>query len=190
MSQSKGDQAFVDAIPEIYERLLVPLIFESYAVDLARRVAAILPLNVLEIAAGTGVLTRQLARALPDGASIVATDLNAPMLAQARARGTQRAVQWEVADALNLPHEDGRFDAVACQFGVMFFPDKSRGYSEVRRVLRPRGRFFFNGMGSDRGQRGSRQWWSRRCRRVLRMIRPACMSRHAARLLQSNGHRA
>jgi SAM-dependent methyltransferase len=144
MSQSKGDQAFVDAIPEIYERLLVPLIFESYADDLARRVAVTAPASVLEIAAGTGVLTRQLALALPDSTSIVATDLNGPMLEQAKARGTRRAVRWEVADAMNLPFADGSFDSVACQFGVMFFPDKTRAYSEMRRVLRPQGRFFFN----------------------------------------------
>lgn len=144
MSQSKGDQAFVDAIPEIYERRVVPLIFESYAADLARRVAGTAPASVLEIAAGTGVLTRQLALALPDSTSIVATDLNGPMLAQAKARGTQRAVRWGIADALSLPFADGSFDSVTCQFGVMFFPDKTRGYSEVRRVLRPGGRFFFN----------------------------------------------
>jgi SAM-dependent methyltransferase len=144
MSQSTGDQAFVDAIPEVYERLVVPLIFESYAADLARRVAATAPRSVLEIAAGTGVLTRQLAMALPDSTSIVATDLNGPMLEQAKARGTRRSVQWEIADALKLPFADGSFDAIACQFGAMFFPDKTRAYSEVRRVLRPGGRFFFN----------------------------------------------
>lgn len=144
MSQSKGDQAFVDAIPAIYERLVVPLIFKSFATDLAQRVARTSPANVLEIAAGTGVLTRQLAIDLPVSTSIVATDLNGPMLAQAKARGTRRAVRWEIADALNLPFPDRSFDAVACQFGVMFFPDKTRGYSEVHRVLRPGGRFFFN----------------------------------------------
>ncbi len=144
MSQSKGDQAFVDAIPEVYDRLLVPLIFESYAADLARRAASEVPTRVLEIAAGTGVLTRHLAANLPDTTSIVATDLNAPMLERAAAIGTQRPVQWQLADALNLPFEDGSFDAVVCQFGVMFFPDKPRAYSEVRRVLRPQGRFLFN----------------------------------------------
>ena len=144
MSHSKGDEAFVDAIPEVYERLLVPLIFESHATDLARRLAAGSPDRVLEIAAGTGALTRALAIALPDSAAIVATDLNPPMLAQASAIGTRRAVHWQVADALKLPFADQSFDAVACQFGVMFFPDRTRAYSEVHRVLRPQGRFLFN----------------------------------------------
>ena len=144
MSPGKGDQAFVDAIPELYDRLLVPLIFESFAADLARRTAIGLPTRVLEIAAGTGVLTRRLAADLPDTTSIVASDLNAPMLERAASVGTPRAVQWRLADALNLPFEDGSFDAVVCQFGVMFFPDKPRGYSEVHRVLRPQGRFLFN----------------------------------------------
>lgn len=144
MSRTKGDRAFVDAIPEIYDRLLVPLIFESYATDLAARVVASSPTSVLEIAAGTGVLTRKLAASLPDNVSLVATDLNAPMLERAAGVGTQRAVQWQVADALNLPFDDERFDVVVCQFGVMFFPDKARAYSEAHRVLRRRGRFLFN----------------------------------------------
>ena len=144
MTRNKGDRAFVDAIPEVYDRQLVPLIFESYAADLVRRAASALPTRVLEIAAGTGVLTRHLAADLPDTTSIVATDLNAPMLERAAAIGTQRPVQWQLADALKLPFEDGSFDAVVCQFGVMFFPDKARAYSEVHRVLRPQGRFLFN----------------------------------------------
>jgi ubiquinone/menaquinone biosynthesis C-methylase UbiE len=144
MSPVKGDQAFVDAIPELYDRLLVPLIFEHYAADLAARVATIGPARVLEIAAGTGVLTRQLAAVLPASTSIVSTDLNAPMLDRAGKIGTARPVQWKVADALKLPFEDASFDAVVCQFGVMFFPDKVRAYSEVHRVLRPQGSFLFN----------------------------------------------
>jgi SAM-dependent methyltransferase len=144
MSRSKGDQAFVDAIPELYDRLLVPLFFESYAADLAGRAASHSPTRVLEIAAGTGVLTRHLAANLADTTSIVATDLNAPMLERAAAIGTKRPVQWQLADALNLPFEDASFDVVVCQFGVMFFPDKPRAYSEVHRVLRPRGHFLFN----------------------------------------------
>jgi len=144
MSLSQGDRAFIDAIPEVYERLLVPLIFEAHALDLAARIARTAPLRVLEIAAGTGVLTRQLAVTLPEKAAIVATDLNQPMLDQAIAIGTKRPVEWQVADALSLPFPDGSFDAVACQFGVMFFPDKPRAYSEIHRVLRPQGHFFFS----------------------------------------------
>ena len=99
---------------------------------------------MLEVAAGTGVVTRALAVALPERVSIVATDLNQPMLDQAAALGTRRPVEWRQADAMPLPFPDGAFDAVVCQFGVMFFPDKARALSEARRVLRPGGRFIFN----------------------------------------------
>jgi SAM-dependent methyltransferase len=78
-------------------------------------------------------------------ARIVATDLNQPMLdhAAARERGEGR-VTWRQADALALPFEDQSFDAVACQFGVMFFPDKVQGFGQARRVLKPGGHFIFN----------------------------------------------
>ena len=138
------DKLFAGSIPEIYDRFLVPLIFEPYAVDLAGRVAALAPNDVLETAAGTGVLTRALAAQLPASAHIVATDLNQPMLDQAAKRQPAGTVEWKQADALALPFADGSFDAVACQFGVMFFPDKVQGYKEARRVLRPGGRFFFS----------------------------------------------
>lgn len=139
------DRAFVGSIPEIYERLLVPLIFEPYASDLAERISELAPRRVLETAAGTGVLTRALVDRIGQRAEITATDLNAPMLAHAQKQMPQNAhLQWRQADALNLPFEDGQFDVVACQFGVMFFPDRVRGYREARRVLKPGGSFVFS----------------------------------------------
>jgi ubiquinone/menaquinone biosynthesis C-methylase UbiE len=138
------DKLFDGSIPEIYDRFLVPLIFEPYAVDLADRVAKSQPRDVLETAAGTGVLTRALASRLAPSVRIVATDLNQPMLDQASRRQAEGAPQWKQADALALPFADQSFDAVACQFGVMFFPDKVQGYKEAHRVLRPGGRFLFN----------------------------------------------
>jgi ubiquinone/menaquinone biosynthesis C-methylase UbiE len=140
-----GDKVFAGSIPEVYERYFVPLIFEPYARDLAVLVAKAAPHDVLETAAGTGVLTRQLAAQLPAQARIVATDLNQPMLDIAAARQPDaRPVAWRQADALALPFADESFDAIACQFGVMFFPDKVQGYKEARRVLKGGGRFFFN----------------------------------------------
>jgi ubiquinone/menaquinone biosynthesis C-methylase UbiE len=138
------DKLFAGSIPEIYDRFLVPLIFEPYAVDLAARVAALAPNDVLETAAGTGVLTRALGAQLAASTRIVATDLNQPMLDQAAKRQQAGLVEWKQADALALPFADRSFDAVACQFGAMFFPDKVQGYKEARRVLRPGGRFLFN----------------------------------------------
>jgi len=144
VSDPDSDKVFTGSIPKFYETHLVPLIFEPYAEDLAKRLAS-RPLDrVLEIAAGTGVVTRALASALPQSVSIVATDLNQPMLDQASALGTARAVEWRQADAMQLPFLDATFDAVVCQFGVMFFPEKPKAFSEARRVLRPGGVFIFN----------------------------------------------
>ena len=144
MNVAAMDKAFAGSIPKLYETYLVPLIFEPYAADLANRLAGEPPSRVLEIAAGTGVVTRALSASLPTTASIVATDLNQAMLDHAASIGTRRPVEWRQADALQLPFEDGSFDAVVCQFGVMFFPDKPKAFAEARRVLGPRGVFVFN----------------------------------------------
>lgn len=144
MAISASDKAFEGSIPQLYERYLVPLIFEPYARDLASRLAGRPLARILEIAAGTGVLTRALASALPATSAIVATDLNPPMIEHAATVGTARPVQWRQADAMKLPFEAGAFDAVACQFGAMFFPDKAAAFAEARRVLRPGGVFLFN----------------------------------------------
>jgi ubiquinone/menaquinone biosynthesis C-methylase UbiE len=139
------DDAFVGSIPEIYDRFLVPLIFESYARDLAQRVKWCEPHRILETAAGTGVLTRALARELQQGTQITATDLNKPMIDYAQQISDfRRKIEWRQADALALPFPDASFDVVACQFGAMFFPDKVKGYAEAHRVLKPDGRFLFN----------------------------------------------
>jgi ubiquinone/menaquinone biosynthesis C-methylase UbiE len=138
------DKAFTGSIAQIYERLLVPLIFVPYARDLAARIARARPRKLLETAAGTGVVTRELAAQLPADIGITATDLNEPMLAQAKAALPDPRVEWRQADALALPFDDASFDIVACQFGVMFFPDRVKGHAEARRVLTPGGRLFFN----------------------------------------------
>lgn len=144
MGGPASDKVFAGSIPALYETHLVPLIFEPYAADLARRLASRSVTHVLEIAAGTGVVTRNLASILPERVSIVATDLNQPMLDLASAIGTERPVAWRQADAMRLPFPDDVFDAVVCQFGVMFFPEKSKAFAEARRMLRPGGVFIFN----------------------------------------------
>jgi len=141
MRPNGRDSIFSDAISKLYERHLAPLIFEPYAAPVARRLVSTDLSRVLEIAAGTGVVTRALASHLPPSVAITATDLNQTMLDQAAAVGTSRPVQWRAADALCLPFDDGAFDAVVCQFGAMFFPDKARAYAEARRVLRRGGVF-------------------------------------------------
>jgi ubiquinone/menaquinone biosynthesis C-methylase UbiE len=139
-----GDAVFGGSIPELYDRYLVPLIFEPYANDLASRLEPLAPGDILEVAAGTGVATRAIAARLPQ-ARIAATDLNQPMLDRAASRQPRgNRVAWRQADAQALPFADEGFDAVVCQFGAMFFPDRTGAYREARRVLRPRGVFLFN----------------------------------------------
>ena len=139
-----ADRVFAGSIPQMYERYLVPLIFEPYAVDIAARVARISSKRVLEIAAGTGVVTRRLAQVLPPDVEIVATDFNQAMLDQSKALGTVRPVEYRTADAMQLPFDDRSFDVVVIQFGVMFFSDKAKAFGEVARVLRPAGWLLFN----------------------------------------------
>ena len=141
----EADKVFAGSIPENYDRHMVPLIFEPYAADMARRAAALSPHSVLEIAAGTGVATRALAPKLPRDARYVVSDLNQAMLDYAASRQpADDRLEWRQADALALPFEDVTFDVVFCQFGAMFFPDRVAGYREARRVLKPGGRFLFS----------------------------------------------
>jgi ubiquinone/menaquinone biosynthesis C-methylase UbiE len=139
------DKVFAGSIPENYDRYMVPLIFEPYAADMAQRAASLSPNAVLEIAAGTGVVTRALAPKLAPGASYTVTDLNQPMLDYAASRqAPDSRITWRQADALALPFENATFDLVFCQFGAMFFPDRSTAYREAKRVLKPGGNFLFN----------------------------------------------
>ncbi len=141
---AQTDKVFAGSIPALYDQYLGPMIFEPYALDMAERAARYAPKRILELAAGTGIATRAIARKLP-GVPITATDLNQPMLDHAAKQPPAgAAITWQQADAQALPFENGSFDLVICQFGVMFFPDKVKAYSEVRRVLAPGGRFLFN----------------------------------------------
>src|SRR6267142_5609366 len=142
---SAGDKIFAGSIPENYDRYMVPLIFESYARDMAVKASALSPKAVLETAAGSGVVTRALAPKLSPDARYVVTDLNQPMLDYAATRQKHDdRITWRQADAQALPFEDAAFDLVCCQFGAMFFPDRPSAYREARRVLKPGGCFLFN----------------------------------------------
>src|SRR6516165_1323379 len=143
--------SFIGNIPEHYDSGLGPMVFVDYAADIARRAAACSPARVLETAAGTGIVTRQLRNFLPPGVHLTATDLNAPMLEVARTKFRPgEEVAFQPADAAALPFSDGTFDAVVCQFGVMFFPQKDTSYREVHRVLAPGGRYLFSVWDSHR----------------------------------------
>jgi len=139
------DKVFAGSIPDVYDDYLVSLIFEQYADDLAQRTAALNPRRVLEVAAGSGVVSRAVAAVLKPSARYVVTDLNPPMLDRAASmQDDPDRVEWQAADALELPFEVGTFDLVLCQFGAVFFPDRVRAYRETHRVLREGGSFIFN----------------------------------------------
>src|SRR4051794_21521195 len=151
---SDMNRSFAGQMPEFYDRFLVPVMFEPFAQDLARRLQGMRSGHVLELAAGTGIVTRALARMLPAAVAITATDLNPAMLDQARSHTGLERVQWQQADALSLPFADQQFDYILCQFGVMFFPNKVAAFREALRVLRPGARFLF----SVWGNRGDSVW--------------------------------
>ena len=140
-----GSSAFVGSIPRTYHEYLGPLLFHDYARDLAGRLRLNPGARVLELACGTGIVTREIARALPEGARLTATDLNEAMLDVARETvGADERVAFRQADACKLPFADSAFDAIACQYGVMFFPNKAKAMREARRVLAPGGGYVFN----------------------------------------------
>jgi SAM-dependent methyltransferase len=132
------------SVPALYDRYRGPVFFEPFARDIAGFLVDLRIGNLLEIAAGTGIVTRALARVLPETVSITASDISPAMLDFAAAQPGLARIVWRQADALALPFPDAMFDAVLCQFGVMFFPDRVAGYREARRVLKPGGRFVFN----------------------------------------------
>src|SRR5438128_10719150 len=139
-----ADHVFGGDVSRMYQELLVPMIFEDAASEVAARAAAAVPSGggaVLEVAAGTGAVTRAMCSALPASTAITATDLNQAMLDRALAVGTGgREVRWQQADVMALPFDDASFDVVVCQFGAMFFPDRPAAFSEIHRVLRGGGR--------------------------------------------------
>jgi len=138
--------AFVGDIPRNYHQYLGPIFFHEFADDLAQRVHVTSGMRALEIACGTGIVTRRLADRLRGRGTIVATDLNEAMIAHGRAQmpAGNEHVEWQPADAMKLPFPDTSFDVVVCQFGLMFFPDKAASIREVFRVLKPGGHYLFS----------------------------------------------
>lgn len=140
-----SDGLFVGSIPQLYNQLMVPMLFDAYAADMAGQIVTLNPTNILETAAGSGALTRAIAARLPKTAQITATDLNQPMLdVAASLTPNDPRITWAQCDAADLPYPHASFDAVICQFGVMFFPDKPLAFAEAARVLRKGGTFLFN----------------------------------------------
>lgn len=142
---------FTGSIPVFYDYGLGPIFFAEFADDIARRVAASAPMRVLEIAAGTGIVARRLRDLLPREAHLTATDLNPPMLEVARGKfRPDEAIEFQPADATALSFPNASFDVLVCQLGVMFFPDKDKGFHEAHRVLVSGDRYLFSVWDSHR----------------------------------------
>ena len=141
---STPTNAFAGSIPDNYDRYLGPLLFEPYALDLAARIDPQQARSVLEMACGTGRLTKHLKKRLSPDVRLLATDLNPDMINTAKATLEDNTIEWQTADAQALPFPDNTFDLVVCQFGLMFVPDKPKAFAEAFRVLKDDGIFLFN----------------------------------------------
>ena len=148
-TQKQVSIAFSGSIPPNYDNFLGPLFFEPFALDMAQRIRHLQPQALLEVAAGTGRVTKHLPSALPEGARIVATDVNPAMVDFAKERLKEHTtINWDVVDAVSLPYQNEQFDCILSQFGVMFYSDRRKAYTEASRVLRPGGIFLFNAWDS------------------------------------------
>jgi ubiquinone/menaquinone biosynthesis C-methylase UbiE len=142
------DKDFIGSVPEFYDRLLGKILFEDYARDLAQRIRAAAPSTLLELAAGTGISSREICNALPS-TKMTVTDLNEPMLEIATQKfNSDETIEFQAVDAMATPFDDESFDLIACQFGVMFFPDKIASFREARRLVKPGGRYIFSAWGA------------------------------------------
>lgn len=135
--------AFEGSIPANYERYLGPFLFEPYALDLVSRLQHKKYSDILEIACGTGRVTKHLAKSVKHD-TLTATDLNQDMINVAKEMVNEKRMKWMAADAMDIPFDDGSFDLVVMQFGIMFFPDKEKGLKEAYRVLKNGGKIIYN----------------------------------------------
>lgn len=143
MSESNSYE-FKGSIPKHYDEYLGPMFFEPYAIEVTNLVDPMKVNRALEIAAGTGRVTRHLKNRLSPGAKLFATDISPDMLEIAKTKFETGAVEWKVVDAQDIPFEENTFDLVVCCFGLMFIPDKEKAYREIKRVLKPGGKFLFS----------------------------------------------
>ena len=137
---------FSGSVPNTYHTFLGPMIFDAYAKDMTARLARVFKpqSGVLELAAGTGIVTKQVLASLPPTAKLTVTDISEPMLGVAKAALSDPRLTFQPADACQLPFPDRYFDTLLCQYGVMFFPDKVQAMKDARRVLAPGGTYIFN----------------------------------------------
>lgn len=140
-----ASRTYSGSVPDYYDNCLGPAWFDAFATDLAQRLPTNPRGDVLEIACGTGLVTRRLREHLDAGVRLVATDLSKAMLDYARGKvGDSHRIEWLEADAVYLPFDGREFAAVVCGFGFMFVPDKSAAFRETGRVLKEGGTLLFD----------------------------------------------
>ena len=122
---------------EVYERELVPALFGRWASDLVEAAGIREGGRVLDVACGTGAVTRVAATRAGPAGRVVGLDVNPNMLAAARSAVRDRAIEWREGSAHEMPFPDASFDVVLCQQGLQFFPDRAAGLREMCRVLVP-----------------------------------------------------
>lgn len=135
---------FDSSVAQNYDDLLGDFMFEPFALDLLEKTNVAAMQNVLELACGTGRVTKHLSHYLPGRSKLTATDINSGMVAVAKKRVENSAIRWETADISKLPYQDNAFDLIVCQFGLMFVPDKLTALKEIYRVLQPGGKLIFS----------------------------------------------
>ncbi|MEM7030985.1 MAG: class I SAM-dependent methyltransferase [Chloroflexota bacterium] len=135
-TNSERGQVNTDAA-EVYEAFFVPALFQEWAERIVIEAQLQPGQTVLDVACGTGVLTRAIAERVGDAGQAIGLDINEGMLAVAEQKASH--IQWHRGAAESLPFENNRFDAVVSQFGLMFFEDRQTALQEMMRVLQPGG---------------------------------------------------
>lgn len=134
---------FTGSIPKNYDEYLGPMFFEPYALEIASRVEPSTVTSALELGCGTGRVTRQLRKVLPDNSSFISSDISPDMLAIAKEKLKGLNIDWRIINAQELPFNDNSIDLIVCSFGYMFVPDKAKAFAEAYRILRPGGTLLF-----------------------------------------------
>jgi ubiquinone/menaquinone biosynthesis C-methylase UbiE len=141
--ENKEAFKFTGQDAENYDFYLGPILFEPYARYLASKIDTANVTSVLEIACGTGRVSRHIRKTFPADVKFIATDISNDMLSVAKRELVNKQIDFQTEDAQSLSFGDNSFELVICQFGMMFLPDKKKGFSEIYRVLKPGGKFIF-----------------------------------------------
>ncbi len=134
---------FAGEVAANYEEFLGPMFFEPYAIEVASRIDPASIRLAVEIASGTGRVTRHLRERIPASAKLIASDISEDMLSIAKKKLKDFDIEWKIIDAQSLPFDDNSADLVVCCFAYMLVPDRAKALAEAHRILRPGGMLLF-----------------------------------------------